>query len=479
MKLKLENLFRQYKVCNVAFDSRQVSVGDVFFAIKGNNQDGNLFIDQALSKGAVLVLTDTPSLEGNRVVYIDNIRLALAIAARIFYSLCPDNIVAVTGTNGKSSVVSYVHQIMCHLKLYSASLGTLGLEMNKKIDHMPQLSETTADPISFMKTLHLLKKNGVDYVAFEASSHGIDQNRFGDLQVSTAAFTSFSQDHLDYHETMEKYLESKMKLFTDHLAKGKEAVIVKDNYFDKIRSTLDLHKISYTSVGQQQDADIDILDCKQSISGQEVKLSFASKEYNFKTKIIGSFQACNLLIAAKLVANLGINFDQVIDIIPKLIAVKGRLERVTDIDSAYHIFVDYAHTPDSLLKSLVELDKIKPKDGRLIVVFGCGGDRDKAKRPLMGKIATENADIVIITDDNPRTEDPEAIRSEIVQGVQGDSTMIGDRKEAIYYAVNLLSKGDVLLIAGKGHESYQIIADKKIDFSDQLVARDAIKLARN
>ncbi len=454
-----------------------MSAGDVFFAIKGNDQDGNLFIDQALSKGAVLALTDTPSLERNRVIYIDNIRLALAIAARIFYPLCPDNIIAVTGTNGKSSVVSYVHQILCHLGYNSASLGTLGLEVNKKIDRMPQLTETTADPISLMKTLHLLKENGVDYVVFEASSHGIDQNRLGNLQVSTAAFTSFSQDHLDYHGTMEKYLESKMQLFIDHLRKSKEAVIVKDSYFDKIRSTLDLHKISYTSVGQG--ADINILDCKQSIYGQGVKFSFVSKEYNFKTKIIGSFQASNLLIAAKLVINLGMNFDRVIDILPKLIAVKGRLERATEIDATYHVFIDYAHTPDSLLKSLVELGKIKPQEGRLIVVFGCGGDRDKTKRPLMGKIATENADIVIITDDNPRTEDPEAIRSEIAQGVQSASIMIGDRKEAIYYAVNLLSKGDVLLIAGKGHESYQIIADKKIDFSDLLVARDAIKLARN
>lgn len=477
MKLKLENLFKQYKVSNVAFDSRRVSVGDVFFAIKGNDQDGNLFIDQALSKGAVLVLTDTPSLEGNKIIYIDNIRLALAIAARIFYPLCPDNIVAVTGTNGKSSVVSYVHQILYHLGFHSASLGTLGLNVSKKIDHIPQLTETTADPISLMKILHLLKESDIDYVAFEASSHGIDQDRFGDLQVSTAAFTSFSQDHLDYHGTMEKYLESKMKLFTEHLAKDKEAVISKDDYFDEITSVLDSHNISYTGVGRG--ADIDIVDCKQSIYGQEVIFNFKSKEYNFKTKIIGSFQASNLLIATKLVANLGINFDQVVDVLPNLVAVKGRLERVTDVDSDYHVFVDYAHTPDSLLKSLVELGKIKPQEGRLIVVFGCGGDRDKTKRPLMGKIATENADIVIITDDNPRTEDPETIRSEIARGAQSASIMIGDRKEAICYAVSLLSNEDVLLIAGKGHEEYQIIADKKIDFSDQLVARDAIKLARN
>jgi len=479
MKLKLQNLFVEKGIKSISFDSRNVKLGDAYFAIRGEDYDSNKLIEEALKKGALLVFTDNKSyaLHSDKVIYVQDARVAMAIAAEVLYPKNPSNLIAVTGTNGKSSVVSYVHQILSLLGKTSACMGTLGLESNAKLisefNNVEYPSLTTIDVVSFRRVLNILDESRVENVAFEASSHGIDQKRLGNIQVKSAAFTSFSQDHLEYHKTMENYLQVKLRLFRDNLEKKGEAVINSEIlFFDSIKNFLEEHKIKYCTVGK--DGDINVISCKSSVIGQEISFEFLQKKQKFSTSIIGSFQATNILIAAKLVYNLGVIFDDIIKVLPKLKAVRGRLQRITEPNFDFQVFVDYAHTPDALMQSLSELKKIKTEAGKLWVVFGCGGDRDALKRPIMGKIATDIADYVVITDDNPRTEDATKIRNEIALGA-ANSNEIADRKEAIVSTIGKLEMGDLLLIAGKGHEDYQIIGCQVNKFSDIEVATDAVK----
>ena len=467
MRLELQKILFENKVKGISSDTRNIKSGDAFFAIRGDKFDGNDYIDIAFGQGASIIFTDNPSKQSDKIIYVEDIRMSLALVAGMFYPRMPKNIIAITGTNGKSSVVSYVHQILVLLGRKSASMGTLGLESTEQlpVDYSNKsLALTTADPITLRKNLQILSEIGVENVAFEASSHGLLQKRIGDIKVNSAAFTSFSQDHLEYHKTMESYLHAKLILFTENLAAGADVVINSDMmFFDFIKKYLIERGVAYSTVGLH--GDLKIKKCKQSIEGQEISCEFMNNKYHFTTNIIGSFQATNLLIAAKLVYNLENDFNKIIDVISKIQAVTGRLQRATSIHSEYQIFIDYAHTPDALQKSLVELQKIKKKSGKLYVVFGCGGDRDKKKRPIMGKISSENADYVIITDDNPRTENAAQIRAEIASGAS-QYKAVGDRKKAIIEAITKLKKNDILLIAGKGHEDYQIIGDKFIKFSD-------------
>lgn len=480
MKHKLQKIFSEYGVKGLACDSRSVRLNDAFVAIKGEKFDGNEYIDSVLGKGAALVLTDDASKKGDKIVFVEDAREALSIAAGLLYPRLPENIVAVTGTNGKSSVVSYVHQILDLLGRSSALMGTLGIESNQKLpaDYVKNRSSlTTADPIIFRKNLQMLADAGVNYVAFEASSHGLDQKRLGDVVVKSAAFTSFSQDHLDYHQTMENYLQAKLQLFSKHLLPDANAVINGDmDYAVDVQKFLDEHNISYSLVGLNAGSknSLKITRCMQSLLGQDIGFEFAGNFYEFKTQIVGSFQASNILIATKLVHNLGIEMEKIVEILPKIQAVAGRLQRITEAEDEFQVFVDYAHTPDALEKSLQELKGLKQSLGKLYVVFGCGGDRDPSKRPIMGKAAAKIADKVIITDDNPRGEDPAKIRASIISGAQ-NAEEIGDRGRAIAEVIARLEKNDILLIAGKGHEDYQIIGDKIIDFSDIEIAKTILQ----
>lgn len=477
MKLKIEELFRKSNIMGISFDSRKIRPGDAFFAIKGDNFDGNEYIDDAFKNGAFLVFTDNPLQQGENIEYIADIRMGLSIAAGIIHNEIPENLVAVTGTNGKSSVVSYVHQILSKLNQTSACIGTLGVESTEKILDKSlndkDLVLTTADPITFRKILNLLSSSCINNVAFEASSHGLFQRRLGDIKVKSAAFTSFSQDHLEYHKTMDAYLQAKLSLFTENLEEGGEAVVYSEiMFFDFIKNFLLEKNIPFCTVGSN--GDIKIRKNKQSLEGQHIVFEYKGKKYEFETNIIGSFQAVNLLIAAKLVNNLGLDLDQIVKKLPEIEAVAGRLQRVTDINCEYQVFVDYAHTPDALKKSLEELKKLKQQSGNLYVVFGCGGDRDKLKRPIMGKIASEIADNVVITDDNPRTEDPRKIRREIAEAAIKAEEVEG-RRRAIIDTIAKLKKDDILLIAGKGHEDYQIIGKERFQFSDIEIVKEAIQ----
>lgn len=481
MKHKLQQILKKYEVKNIIFDSRTVNQESAFFAIKGYNNDGNEYIDQALEKGAKVVFSDNPDCQKNRVYFLKNIRLNLALAAGIIYPELPKQLIAVTGTNGKSSIVSYVHQILSYLQIDNLVLGTIGIESTKNIPEVNMIADnigrsnlTTMDPVNFRKLLHIVAENKVDYAAFEASSHGLHQRRLGDIKVTSAAFSSFSQDHLEYHKTMEEYLKAKLILFSENLADKGEAVVNSDMmFFDQVQQFFNDKGIKYCSVGKKGDISFDIVN--SSLEGQLVKFKFLNKEYEFETDIIGSFQVINILIAARLVNNLGIKFDKIINILPNLRNVKGRLQRVTSIKDKYQIFVDYAHTPDALEKTLMQLNDLKQQKAKLYVVFGCGGDRDKTKRLPMGQISSKIADYVIVTDDNPRTEDANHIREDIIAGCENNYENIADREKAINYAINKLNQGDILLVAGKGHEDYQIIGKEIKDFSDIEVIENAIK----
>lgn len=465
----LKQLFEKHNVKGLSNNSKTIKANDAFFAIKG----GNDFIANVLDKGAALVITDDKKNTTNKVIFVEDIKETLYEAVELFYPKKPSTMIAVTGTNGKSSVVSYIAQIYSLLGQKAASIGTIGVEVfgidnfNESIGGL-----TTTDYLSFRKIAHKLAENGIDYLAFEASSHGLDQQRLGDLKVNIACFTSFSQDHLDYHHTKENYLLAKLKLFTEHLAKDGIAILNSDiEEIEFIKNYLDKHKIKYLCVGANDYCKI--TKTNSSLKGQNINFIFDNKNYDFDTPIIGSFQASNLLISGLSVYYTSFDFSKVISALTKVKAVKGRMERIEDAN----IFIDYAHTPDALEKALTELKNIKVRGSKLSVIFGCGGNRDTTKRKIMGKIAASIADNVIVTDDNPRHEDPKAIRQEIISGIETKNYIeIADRKEAIKYGISNLKEDDILLIAGKGHENYQIIGDEKIEFDDAEIAGKLMSL---
>ena len=482
MKYKIAQLLTEYKITGINFNSKKIKKGEAFFAIKGLSFDGNNYVKEALQSGAALIFSDSEFYKNREdlpIIYVEDVRTALTIAAEVFYPKNPENLIAVTGTNGKTSVVSYCQQLFTLLGKKSASLGTIGLvcskqEITDKFNDEQYKALTSTDILTFRQIVDYLAAHDINSLAFEASSHGLEQKRLGNLTVQAAAFTNFSQDHLDYHGTMDSYLEAKLKLFSNHLRKDGLAVISSDiAEIDRIKDFLSQRNIDHLTVGKT--GEVKIYSADQSISGQNIVFSYQGKNYNFKTEIIGSFQASNLLIAASLVCKFGFSLDEIIEKIPHVKAVKGRLDRVTASSDPFQVFVDYSHTPESLEKALIELKKIKTaRDSRLVVVFGCGGNRDASKRPLMGKIADIHADIKIVTDDNPRFEDAAAIRSQIIAAVPS-AKEIGDRRLAIISAVNMLEEGDILLIAGKGHEDYQIIGDKKISLDDFEIAKEALE----
>ncbi|MFY9590076.1 UDP-N-acetylmuramoyl-L-alanyl-D-glutamate--2,6-diaminopimelate ligase [Rickettsia endosymbiont of Halotydeus destructor] len=469
---KLQILFKQHNIASLSVDSRSVKENEAFFATKGENYDGNKFISDALNNKAGLIITDNKeslAIDLKKIIYVADVKAALYESIEYFYPNTPKIMIAATGTNGKSSVVSYIAQLYSLLGENAASIGTLGVEIfgyNKFIhEEVPKL--TTPDYLTFRKIVHKLAENEIECLAFEASSHGLDQNRLGTIKVQVACFTSFSQDHLDYHQTKEAYLLAKLKLFTDNLLPQGIAVLNSDiAEIDFIKDYLKKYNIKSITIGSSGSLKINKI--ISSIQGQNINFTFNDKDYEFNTEIIGSFQASNLLIAAIAVHNTGFAFDKVISALAKVNPVKGRMERIENTN----IFIDYAHTPDALEKTLSELKNIKLKGSKLIVIFGCGGNRDKTKRSLMGEISAGIADKVIITNDNPRNENPGDIRKDIISSISNTSYIeIADREEAIKYGINNLGEDDILLIAGKGHENYQIIGDKKLPFDDIEIAK--------
>lgn len=481
--MKKHNIYEVMQILHLSKiyrDSRKVTENSCFFCI----QYAQHYIEEAIQNGAKLIVANAEPAKDYGVSYIvvDDVRQALAEAAANLYQPKPEYLIAVTGTCGKSSVVDYCRQIGEIIGFRTASIGTLGVkcsdqEIEAKAQELFYTDLTTPDIITMNALLQFLKLHNITHVAFEASSHGIDQQRIREIYVDAAAFTNFSQDHLDYHHTMEAYKLSKLRLFSENLKPGGIVVLADELFADAdIYDHLEENNIiagqdtsRVISVGQE--GKIKITNIEQNLHRQKIQFSYQNKEFEFCTNIAGSYQAKNLLIAAALLTQCNIKFEDIIPILHKVESVAGRLERVTSAKDPYQIFIDYAHKPDALKHSLEEMRKIC--NGKLHVLFGCGGDRDKSKRPIMGKIADHLADYVIVTDDNPRTESREQIRHEIMQACP-KAVEIDDRAEAIKYAISQLKENDILLVAGKGHEDYQIIGTEKIHLDDKEEVRKYI-----
>jgi UDP-N-acetylmuramoyl-L-alanyl-D-glutamate--2,6-diaminopimelate ligase len=461
------------EVTGIAVDSRSVKPGELFFALAGSKTDGARFIEQAIAAGAAAVAGDHPPPGDRRVPFVttSNPRRALALAAAKFYPRQPQTIVAVTGTSGKTSVTAFTRQIWQRLGHASASIGTIGLVSPKRTVYG---SLTTPDPIALHRQLDEIAREGVTHLAFEASSHGLDQYRLDGVRIAAGGFTNLSRDHMDYHPDVAHYLAAKLRLFRDLIASGGAAVISADHdcslaVIEAARAR-SLRTLTVGSKGDGAGEGIGLIAADIDGFAQKLTLEHRGRRYAVRLPLVGEFQIENALVAAGLVIGTGSAPDQVFAALEHLEGAKGRLEQVGEHNGA-PIFVDYAHKPDALAKALQALRPYARR--KLVVVFGAGGDRDAGKRPLMGAIAAENADSVIITDDNPRSENPDAIRSAILRAAKGASD-IGDRAEAIRTAISGLQPGDALLIAGKGHEIGQIVGDRVLPFSDHDAVASAL-----
>ena len=454
-------------VTGFAIDHRKVARGSVFGAFKGAVFNGEDFIGQAVDRGAVAVVArpEAPVTEVPLLADEEPRRLFAELAAK-FYAPYPDTVVAVTGTNGKTSTVEMTRQIWRMSGHRSASIGTLGVTTS---DDQVKTGLTTPDIVTFLHNMAGLKRMGMSHVAYEASSHGLDQHRCEGVPLAAAAFTNFSRDHLDYHETMDAYFEAKVRLFDELLEPGKPSVIWTDDPKSGEvieRSTARGHKV--LTVGRKGES-IRLIEQAPTPLGQTLVLEHGGKSYRLALPLIGAYQASNVLTAAGLVLATGGTWDSIFSAMQRVAPVRGRLERAVISRAGVPVYIDYAHTPDALEAAIAAL---RPHvEGRLITVFGAGGDRDQGKRPEMGAVAIRMSDIVIVTDDNPRSEDPAAIRSAIMAGAPG-ATEVGGRREAIAEAIRIARDGDIVLVAGKGHETGQIIGDRVLPFDDALVARE-------
>ena len=459
------------EIAGIAADSRKVKPGFLFFAIAGAKADGAHFARAAAVAGAAAVAAEQPpqGLPANiAFVPVKNARRALALAAAQFFPRQPGTIAAVTGTSGKTSVAVFTRQIWSHLGLQAASIGTIGVVSPRGEQYG---SLTTPDPVELHRTLDRLAGEGVSHLALEASSHGLDQHRLDGVRIAAGAFTNLSRDHLDYHPTIEAYLAAKLRLFDELIAPDGTAVIdVDDCYAGRAVEAAKKRGLKIMTVGEHGD-DIKLVGGAIDGFAQVITIAHRGRTYKVKLPLVGSFQVQNAAVAAGLVIATGAEPARVFAALENLTGAKGRLE-LAGAKNGAPIFIDYAHKPDALKKAL---EALRPyASGKLVVVFGAGGDRDAGKRPIMGRVAAENADRVIVTDDNPRTERPAAIRAAILAAAPG-ATEIGDRTQAIRTGIAALKAGDVLLIAGKGHETGQILADRTIDFSDHDAVAAALK----
>ncbi len=458
----------------LASDSREVKPGYLFAALPGTKANGAAFVKDAVARGAIAVL-GRPDVKaeadalGVRFIADDNPRRALARHASAFFKVQPGIVAAVTGTKGKSSIVAFVREIWTALGKPAASLGTVGVVTPKG---EIALKHTTPDPIEIHRLLAQLKQDGIDHLALEASSHGLDQFRLDGVEIAAAGFTNITRDHMDYHADFEHYLAAKLRLFGEIVRAGGIAVINTDAaHADRFLAAAKARGLKILTVGETGET-IKLISREGRADSQTLKLRHGGRTFDVALPLAGSFQASNALVAAGLVIGLGEDPSKVFAALEHLKGAPGRLEQVAFAASGAPIYVDYAHTPDSLEKVLTA---IRPHvTGKLHVIFGCGGDRDKGKRPLMGEAAAMFADSVIITDDNPRSEDAATIRKEVLAGAPG-AREIGDRAEAIHSGIAALKSGDILVIAGKGHETGQIVGSEVRPFSDREAAVRAAK----
>jgi UDP-N-acetylmuramoyl-L-alanyl-D-glutamate--2,6-diaminopimelate ligase len=465
---------RDAQITGLAVDSREVRAGTLFAALPGTRVHGASFIATALAQGAAAILTDA---EGARLaadaladadaalVVAEDPRQALACAAALWFGAQPATMVAVTGTNGKTSVATFTRQIWEELDLPAVNLGTTGVEGA----YEAPLRHTTPEPITLHRVLAQAAAAGVTHAAMEASSHGLAQRRLDGVQLRAAGFTNLTQDHLDYHADFADYFNAKAGLFARVLGVDGTAVINVDD-----SRGMDMANVARTrgqeviTVGRREGADLQLVSQRFDATGQTILCRFRGKSYSADLALLGGFQAENVLVAVGLVIACGADPDRVFETLPHMGTVRGRMQLAATRANGAAVFVDYAHTPDAVATALTAM---RPHVmGRLIAIVGAGGDRDTTKRPLMGAAAAAHADAVIVTDDNPRSEDPAAIRAAVLSGIPEDARArvqeVGDRAEAILRGVAALGPGDALLIAGKGHETGQTVGDMVLPFDD-------------
>ena len=452
----------------IEVDSRRVAQGVLFAAMPGSVVHGASFVEKALEQGAVAILTDATGAQlcadavraaDAALVISEEPREALARTAALWFGAQPQTMIAVTGTNGKTSVSTFVRQIWIEMGLDAVNLGTTGVEGAWSAP----LAHTTPEPITLHRTLAQAAKNGITHAAMEASSHGLDQRRLDGVTLKATGFTNFTQDHLDYHHTFEAYFDAKAALFARILPEDGTAVINIDDPKGVEMAAIATARGCKVLTFGRDGGNLHLTTQRFDATGQDLRFEWGGKTFQKRLNLIGGFQADNVLLAAALVIACGADAADVFDTIPYLTTVRGRMQLAATRDNGAAVFVDYAHTPDAVATALAAM---RPHVmGRLIAIVGAGGDRDAGKRPLMGAAAAENADMVFVTDDNPRSEDPATIRAAVMGGCP-DATEVGDRAEAILRGIDVLELGDALLIAGKGHETGQTIGDDVLPFDD-------------
>ncbi len=470
----VNNKYKKIPINGISFDSRKVQKKDIFFAIKGNNTSGTKFIREAIAKGASAVISSKKAKDRNLTIPFirtKDVRKSLSEACSNYYKNNKNiNIIAVTGTNGKSSIVNFFYQILNFNNISVASIGTLGIISQ---NYKKKTNLTSIDPILLHKTLDIFKKKKIKNIILEASSHGLEQKRLDNLSIKIGIFTNLSVDHLDYHKNMKKYLNSKLYLFKNLLNKNSKIITDEDNKeFTKIKQIAKKKKIKKVTLGTKS-GNIKILKNKFIEDNQHVKILFNSKVYNFTIPLIGYFQIKNLLMAILAALICGVKKNAIFKQLHKIKPVPGRLECIANLENNSKIIIDFAHSPDALEKSLMALKNQFKK--KIIIVFGCGGERDKKKRYIMGKIASKHCKKVFVTDDNPRNENPKKIRKDIIKGCKKNYVNIESREQAIKTAIHELKSNEILLVAGKGHESTQDYGKKVFKFSDKKIINKLIK----
>ena len=488
--MKLTNLFKndelpsceEITLTGLCYDSRQVKEGDLFVAVTCD--DVIAHVVSALKNKAAAVVIDSEILAQNQsrlphAIYIpvNNTRKQLSKLARQFYPQQPRVIAAITGTNGKSSVATFVRQLWEALGLRAASFGTLGLESSKaNLENVLLPKLTTPDAISLHSLLQNLDQEGIDHFVFEASSHGLDQYRLHGAEVTVAGFTNLTQDHLDYHLTMEAYFEAKSKLFTEVLRPDGMAVINNDSIYAKsLMLLVQSRGIRILTYGVDSPADLRAVNI--TLHNASIQFDLVTKNQTWpqiRVPVVSHFQIENILCAIGIVLADNVSLTEIVAVLPHLTSAVGRMQLAGTTGNGAAIYVDYAHTPDALIRALQALKQHLPETGKLHVVFGCGGNRDTGKRHIMGGVADQLADVIYVTDDNPRFEDPSFIRAQVLSGCPKGQE-VADRYEAIKKAINGLAADDILLVAGKGHETGQTILNEVIPFCDVQVVQEILK----
>ncbi|MDR3496786.1 MAG: UDP-N-acetylmuramoyl-L-alanyl-D-glutamate--2,6-diaminopimelate ligase [Ancalomicrobiaceae bacterium] len=459
-------------IAGISADSRRVAAGEIFVALAGTKADGARYVADAVAKGAAVVVSGHNAVLADvaiPVIRVDEPRHFLALASARLNQPFPKTVAAVTGTSGKTSIAAFLRQIWQAAGHRAASVGTIGIVTP---EYETYGSLTTPDPVELAKSFAKLAREGITHVAMEASSHGLDQHRLDGIELAAGAFTNLSRDHLDYHPDVEAYFDAKMRLFEALLGPGKSAVVDVDTpYGRQAAERAKAVGLDVLTVGVEG-ATLRLVSTRPEGFAQVIVVEAFGKRHTLKLPLLGTFQVSNALVAAGLALATGIERDKALYAIEALKGAPGRLELVGTTPAGAPVFVDYSHKPDALEKAIAALRPYTT--GRLVVVFGCGGDRDPGKRPVMGEIAVRTADVAIVTDDNPRSEDPAEIRRQILIAAPG-AIEIGDRGEAIRAGVQMLRRGDILMIAGKGHETGQIVGDRVLPFSDHEAADAALR----